>query len=88
MTKLDEIRDYITAIKVVVTDARNKKTENIIPVTVTPVFENISSTDNLVDEIAKRFSDEKYMSKCFKKIKGLTPKQYRNEMKAKKEFYI
>lgn len=56
----DEIRDYVTAIKVVVTDARNKKTENIIPVTVTPVFENISSTDNLVDEIAKRFSDEKY----------------------------
>lgn len=55
-----EIRDYLTAIKVIVTDARNKKAETVINLIVTPVFEAISSSANLVDEINKRFNDAKY----------------------------
>lgn len=57
---------------------------------ITHVASMLITTSYSASQISQRlgFSDEKYMSKCFKKIKGLTPKQYRNEMKAKKEFYI
>lgn len=48
------------------------------------------TTSYSIIQISQRlgFSDEKYMSKCFKKIKGLTPKQYRKEKKAKKDYYL
>lgn len=56
----DDLRDYITALKIVVTDERTKKTESLIPVTVEPVFETIDATDNLVEEIISRQNNEKY----------------------------
>lgn len=56
----NEIRDYVKAIKVVVTDARNKTSETNIDLEVTPVFELIGSSDNLVEQITSRFNDPKY----------------------------
>ena len=56
----NEIRDYVKAIKVVVTDARNKTAETNIDIEVTPVFELIGSSDNLVEQITSRFNDPKY----------------------------
>lgn len=56
----DDIRDYITALKVVATDARNKKAEIVIPITVEPVYESIDASSNLADEINSRFNDNKY----------------------------
>lgn len=55
----DNIRDYITALKVVAIDARSKKTEVLLPVTVEPVFEAIDASSNLADEINSRFNDNK-----------------------------
>ena len=56
----NEIRDYVKAIKVVVTDVRNKTSETNIDLEVTPVFELIGSSDNLVEQITSRFNDPKY----------------------------
>lgn len=56
----NEIRDYIKAIKVVVTDARNKTAEMNMDLEVTPVFEAIGSSDNLLQQITSRFNDPKY----------------------------
>ena len=63
-----EIRDFITEIKVVVYDKRNKKTEAKLPVVINPVFEQISATADLVEEISKRFGD----SRC-RNVKLLLP---------------
>lgn len=45
----------------------------------------LATTDYSLSQIAQQlgFSDVKYMSKCFKKMKGKTPSQYRNEKLAK-----
>lgn len=58
----NEVRDFITGIKVVAYDARNKKSEVLLPVVVNPVFEQIASTDDIALEIKKRFADSKYRS--------------------------
>ena len=55
----DDIRDYITSIKVVAIDARTKRTAVIIPVTVTPVYETVDAACDLVEEIGSRFEDDK-----------------------------
>ena len=61
----DNIRDYITALKVVAIDARSKKTEVLLPVTVEPVFEAIDASSNLADEINSRFNDNNCRKKKF-----------------------
>lgn len=56
----DDIRDYVTALKVIATDDRNKKTETLLPLTVQPVFEQIDASANLAEEINSRFANAKY----------------------------
>lgn len=45
----------------------------------------LQSTDMAINEIAERvgFSDPLYFSKVFKKVTGITPSQYRNQMNMK-----
>lgn len=45
----------------------------------------LQSTDTAINEIAERvgFSDPLYFSKVFKKVTGITPSQYRNQMNMK-----
>ena len=56
----DEIRDYITSVKVVVTDARSKVSEYVVPVSVNPVFEKVASGSDLAQEIKSRMNNAKY----------------------------
>lgn len=56
----DEIRDYITSIKVVVTDTRSKVSESVVPVSVNPVFEKVASGSDLAQEIKSRMGNDKY----------------------------
>lgn len=56
----DEIRDYITSIKVVVTDTRSKVSESVVQVSVNPVFEKVASGSDLAREITSRMSNDKY----------------------------
>ena len=53
----DEIMEYLTGIKVVAKDARTKKTEVTVPLSVRPVFREVAANDNLLTLLEAQLSD-------------------------------
>ena len=59
-----EIMEYLSGIKVVATDLRTKKTEVTVPLSVRPVFWEVSQDDDLLSILQSQLSDAR-----FRKIK-------------------
>ena len=58
----DEIREYVSALKVVATDARNKKSSASAPLNVTPVPWPVGPSENLLNVIKSQEENAKYRS--------------------------
>ena len=56
----NEIRDYVTAIKVIAKDARNKTTSHLVPLSVRPVLWDVGSSEDLLSVIRQQEADEKF----------------------------
>lgn len=58
----NEMRDYVTAFRVVAKDARNKTTTEEIPVTVNPRYTEVAAGTDLKALLAEQQADDKYRS--------------------------
>lgn len=56
----NEIRDYVTGIKVVAKDARNKTATSVVPLKVSPKLWELSPSDNLLAVISEQQDDPKF----------------------------
>ncbi|MBQ7610392.1 MAG: DUF5123 domain-containing protein, partial [Bacteroidales bacterium] len=56
----NELRDYVTAIKVVAQDARNKTTEQMVPVEIRPKLWKVGAGEDLLSVIKTQEADSKF----------------------------